>query len=667
MAITLTITETKLTAINPMTSTPLYEFTDGGITSSKNRIGELKRIKIRVTTSKSISGFNLYINPALFANISAPVTFAGTAGTRYYFAPFGASVLGLHYPSYNALGATNPNIDKIQNVFIIVNSTTQFDLYIDFYQSYDYEGFLEPNIGDNNSRLLKDKKSSTAQLTVSGSSIYNDTTVDFRAYLYMENATVPTDNGYVDFNPAYGYKAGFYEKGNTNIAPYFTSPTIILTRSAGVVTSLSTAEDTLVGFSVTVPGILAVTYFVASIIRSDKNDNTVDMVTNYEFEQALIDATGTPTSKLKAPFTGSYVSGPSVFSCSFYIDKTALTVGAKYRIIMHAYNSNYPTSYEVDAYISDEFEVNADVPYTGNGFDVTARLRDLYHAYAGNYLTCSIEERIRSQVTLDYMDDYGINMYFRDIYNRLGLTITDVSRYLTRVDFTIYDIGSTPGQKHVVDQRSAWNYGPGLFFQPFFTIAFNTGQIVLTADWRNRYEAGQLNIQTYDTTTGVALGQLSNQYWGGKDFVIEWKLTFVYDDYSVPFTDEIVINQQMIVRDYSSCVNIYAQNAPDESNEFWCPEDTMCLRSEFNPACSGGEPMASFHLITTLEPNPGSITTIKENETFVPLILAQQTNPLILSQEDAYSTTLSNNAKFCIDVANLTLTDYKVTAFAKHD
>jgi hypothetical protein len=78
-------------------------------------------------------------------------------------------------------------------------------------------------------------------------------------------------------------------------------------------------------------------------------------------------------------------------------------------------------------------------------------------------------------------------------------------------------------------------------------------------------------------------------------------------------------------------------------------------------------PPVQYHLVTTIEPDPGSITTIKENEVFSPVILPQQTTPLIYNQEDRYNATLANNAKFCVDVASLTLTDYKITAFAKHD
>lgn len=661
MSIVLTLTATTLTPINPTPGATIPSYIDAAITNSVNRIGELKRVKLSFTSSAVITAYKFYINPGLFVNKSAPAP--TQPGTRYYYIqPTGT---GTFYPSYNALGATFPNIDKLYNIYMIVSSTTAFDIYIEYYQAYDYEGFLEPNIGDNHSHLLKDKKSSTAELTVTGTSIYSSTTIDLRNLLYVENTSVPSDNASYDYNFGYGYKAGFYEKGDTNASPYFTAPTMVLTRPSGTVTSLSTVVDTNVSFVITTPS-LAVSYFVATIIRTDTTDNTVDFATNYELEQVCVDSSSTPTSKLKS-FTGSTNLGGS-YACAFVVDKTGLTLGAKYRLIVHAYHNNYPTAYKCDVYISDEFIADADVPYTGNGFDVTTRLRDLYHGYAGNQLTCSIEERIRSQVTLDYLDDYGVNMYFRDIFNRLGKTITDVTRYLPSITFTIYDTASTPGQRHVVDQRTMYKAAPGLYIgRNGFTITLNTGSIVLEADWRNRYESGQLNDMTYDTTTGAAIGKLSNQYWGGRSFFIEWSLNYYYDDYVTPFSDEIVIQQQMTVRDYSSCVNIYAQNPPDEDKEFWCPEDTMCLRSEFNPACSGGAPMALYHLVTTLEPNPGSILTIKENEVFTPLILPQQTNPLILSQEDAYSSTLASNAKFCIDVANLLLTDYKVTAFAKHD
>lgn len=663
MPIVLTLTNTELTPVNPVPSGAAFvQYTTSAITNSKNRIGELKRIRLSFTSSVSIIGYKFYLNPGLFVNKFAPVPFVG-AGTRfYYFQPIG---LGLTTGSYNALGATFPNIDKLTSVYMIVLSTTSFDIYIEYYQSYDYEGFLEPNIGDNNSHLLKDKKSSTSQLTVSGSSIYNDTNVDLRNYLYVENVSVPTDNATYDINSMYGYKAGFYEKGNTNTAPYFINPQMVLERPTGTsVNTLSTTQDTNVIFGINSSGGFPVDYMVATIIRTDKTDNTVDFVTNYELQQVLIDPASTPTTKLKSFIAPIFLFGG--YFCAFQVDKTGLALGEKYRIIIHSYYNDFPTAYEVDAYISDELEVVADVPYTGNGFDVTSRLRDVFHQYVNNNLLSTIEERLRSQIVLDFMDDYSINTYFRDIYNRLGLTITDVSRYLTQITFTIYDITSTTGQKHVVDQRTVYKTAPMSYPSrgAGINVVFNSGNITLYADWRNRYESNQLNIMTYDTTTGAAIGQLSNQYWGGRTFIIEWDLSFYYDDYVTPFTDHIVIVQQTQVRDYVSCLSIHAQNAPDEDNEFWCPEDTMCLRAEFL-CLGGGVSTAGYQLMTTIEPDPGSITTIQENESFVPLILPQQTTPLILSQENFFDTTLLNNAKFCVDVANLALTDYKISAIAK--
>lgn len=661
MPIVLTLTNTELTPVNPVPAGAAFvQYTTSAITNSKNRIGELKRIRLSFTSSVSVIGYKFFLNPGLFVNKSAPVSTVGMGTRFYYFQPIG---LGLTTGSYNALGATFPNIDKLYSVYMIVLSTTTFDIYIEYYQSYDYEGFLEPNIGDNQSHFLKDKKSSTSQLTVSGSSIYNDTNVDFRNYLYVENVSVPTDNAQYDLNSMYGYKAGFYEKGNTNTAPYFNTPVLQLLRSSVAVTSLSSVQDTNVTFSISTPS-LAVSYFVATIIRTDKTDNSVDFATNYELEQVCIDAASTPTSKIipvlgSTLFLGKYI-------CFFTIDKTTLVVGAKYRIIMHSYHNDFPTNYEVDAYISDELEVVADVPYAGDGFDVTARLRDVFHQYVNNNLLSTIEERLRSQIVLDFQDDYGVNTYFRDIYNRLGLTITDVSRYLTSITFTIYDVASTPGQKHVVDQRTAYRSAPSTYTirGGGITVTFNAGDITIYADWRNRYEAGVLNDMTYNTTTGAAMGKLSNQYWGGRTFVVEWDLNFYYDDYVTPFTDHIVIKQQIEVRDYVSCLQIHAQNAPDENLEFWCPEDTMCLRAEFL-CLGGGVSTAGYQLMTTIEPDPGSITTIQENESFVPLILPQQTTPLILSQENFFDTTLLNNAKFCVDVAALSLVNYKISAIAK--
>lgn len=664
MAITLTLNTHRITASPPVaTLWNAVQHAGNNIAQHKSRIGELKRAELEFTASKSVYGFKLYLNPAIFIDTGIGVVPSfGLQGTRFYFANITGA--GSYTMSYNAMGAPFPNIDKLYSVLLTVTSPTTFIVFIYFYQACDNEGYLEPTIGDNHSRLLKDKKSSTSELTVSGQSVYTNSAVDLRYYVYMENASVPSDLGYHDLNPMNGFGAGFYAEGKHGAASYFSDPTFNLTRSSNVVTSLSAVQDTTVGFNVKTSG-LSITHAFATIIRSDKFDNTVDPITNYDLQQVQIDPAATASSKLKnfvAPIAGS---PPGYWTMSFDVDKTALNIGEKYRLIVHVYHNNFPADYEVDAFISDEFVVDADVPYTGDGFSITGRIGDCLRLYAGNYLTCVIEERMRSQIFFDTVDDYGIETWKRDIYNRLGLTVTnDIRRYLTRVKFTIYESAT---YKNILLEYQAYKTGPtsytaksGILFD--FT---NPNQIKFEAQWRNLWDAVGPNIQSYDLTTGVAVGPQTNQYWGGKSLFCEWEFEFYYDDYTTPFTDKVVTSQIIVVNDYSPCVQIGAQNPPDDSNEFWCPEDNMCLKARLAPSCLGGVPASNYYLITNIDFNPGSDLTIEETEMFATQ-MTQLQSPKILSQETAFSDTETNYAKFCVDVTQLTIgSDYKISAIAK--
>lgn len=662
MAISLTLTRTDLTTAAPGTATNLYESTDANIATHKNRIGEYKFHRFYFTASKVIDNFFIWFNPAMFMQKGASVGLSGIPVNSYscLIAPGGAYGALM---AYNGAGP-NPLTEKVDYVLFSKVTTTTFIITVAYYLGFDAEGYLDPSTGDNHGRLLKDRKSNSVELDASvGSSVYNDTNVDFRAYVYMQKNTVPSDNGFKDVNPQWGYKAGFYNKGTHNAATYFTNPQWNLPGP-----DLSAVADTSIGFKIDVPGLLDARVIVISMIRTDKFDNTVDWKTNYEFEQALCDV-GTPAgTKMKNFFGPPVFIGGSTYAVSFDTDYTALVLGAKYRFIAHVYHSDFPTNFEVDAFISPEYNVSADVPYTGNGFTFTTLIDDIRTRWTGNQLDCCIEERMR----LLLQADYSANKWKNDILARLGLTVTnDPRRYLTKVQLKMYTLDPINPYLHIVDLQSRTKTGPTsyTFVKRGINMSFGTDSFEFYYDFRNRYEADQANIDSVNYVSNVSLGPLSTQYWGGQYIWCEWTLTFFYDDYITPFYDVILLNQAINVRDYDdgTILDLQAQNPPFDDKAFWCPDDDMCLEGVLVGAPLLGDG-GNLFLFATIEPTPGAYLAIEEAENIqLSPLFGQLTTAKIYDEETQYDDSEVNKGKFCVDVSQLNLPgEYKITVFAKH-
>lgn len=644
-------------------------WTDANIANSVNRIGEFKVYTVTINSDISIASTSFYVQPALFAQKTKPNLTTGVPPYFYSCQSVGTITPGATIVStYNGGALPTAEVGKIQYVWIKTVSSTQFQVIIAWYMGVDKEGYLDPNLYTNHDYFLKNKRTNPNELDTTGNSVYDSTSIDIRAYIYLQNTVAPGIYGSIDINQQRGFKGGFYNKGTHGAAPYFSAAAWVAKINSVAGNSFSTILNTDVEFSCVCPSGLNTTV-VMHLIHVNSYDDTVQFQTNYGMDTKFIDSGESNSTKIIGAFTGPVLVGGSTYKWTFKIDKNNIVSGEIYRMIAIVRYNNFPTNYEVTSFISDEYLVNADVPYNGGGISISGILGDVKSNYTGNQLTACIEERMRSRIVFDFAAD----SWKDNVFNRLGITtVNDPRRYLTFIEFTIkeeYNVSSYPGIfREIYDYRFATKTGATSYTAKTGIDITETGatQLTFIAEWRNRWESAQPNIESW--VNGVQqLVPLGNQDWGGKtDMLVEWKFHFYYDDYVTPFTDIISFTQKLTVRDYvdDTVLKIVAQNPPFDTKEFWCNGEEMCLQGEIvdtgviNPA-------DVYRLITNVDGNPGGLSTLLEEEAWVPPILGQSTNNIVYAQDQDFDA-VGGVAEFCLDESNLVVgQEYKVTVLAK--
>lgn len=650
MAITLTLTKKRVRTNLPGAS-PTKDWDDADITNSENRIGERKRLHFEFTSDTSLANTNIYISPALFIANGYVLNVLGPPAVCWSCNIPNTSA-ATYTCSYNGGGNIFPDRAINYEVSVEVIDGTHFKVYVDFFQTYDTGSYLTPVNDDNHARLLKDRPANTSELVVSGSSVYNDTNVDGRCLIYVEDAVTDSNYGYSEVTLG-GYKAGFFSYNNHNAAPYFSVPAWTVKYAGNAVTNIKSIGDNDVEFTISSPA--APTAMYMWIIRTDTNNMLTDFITNYEHDLQDITSSNTGGTKIKGPYVDLALVSGTTYKATFKIDGTLLTVGGTYRMIAVVYNTS--GVYKVNSFISDEYSVSADNEYTGEGIEFKGRLCDVQREFTGDNLECVIEERMKSKIRLNFFND----KFKDDVFNRLGLVITnDIRRYLTSIEFTIYEeytnyLGDV---KNIFDYRVLNKISMASYLGGDIDSDFQTDYAEFAAEWRNRYETATSCIQTLVNDVNF-LPLQADQYWGGKTLKIDWKFTFYYDDYVSPFTDEMVYTQQIRVKDYEPAL---IEISSDSDIIPWCNNVNICMAATVDPTQITSE----YNLINNIEVYPGNSSAIEEREEWVPDELAQETTDKISDQEIAFDETEAGKAKWCIDTSKLSLnSQYKISAIAK--
>lgn len=652
MALTINVTDAKLYTLLP--NGTVKKELDNPSEFDKNRIGEFKRIELYYTAS-SLANLALYFDPALFFNAGTINPLIGTQPTYFWgYQIDAAATVGTYSMILNIPVPYVAALYKNYTVTLEIVNATDFIITIDYYHLYDLNSYLQ-NVEVNHSKLLKDRSANAVELSVSGDSVYTNGKCRPQFYLYAKDITDLTQYNLVNYIVD-GYQAGFYAKNAQQASPYFDQPEWILSDSVGTVSSLSLAEDIKVRFRVASPGVSDSMH--VWMIRTDTTNNTIDFRANYEASFAKIVTLGgfaTINNKIKAPSVApALVTGK--YEVSFYVDKTKLTAGAKYRFIGIPYDDTNPVMTEVNSFISEEYSVG--LPSYSGAYDIVGTIKDFAKEFTGNDLVCVIEERLQSILNVDY----SAGVFSADILARLGLVVpNDITRYLTKIKCEIYqDIDAYT--RHYFKRSVAVKSGflGGYAIPSDLQMTNSAGVLNLKWNYRNRYESWIPNIET--TYLGVPIPvPTANQNWGGRELKVRFSLELYYDDYSTPFTDNLIFIQTIRPKGYTSDVEIFKEDGETIGNaEYFCADEESCFKAKLNVASP-----EEYKLITTVEKAPGASGTIAENEVWTG-VLTQLTSDKFASQEESFSETEADYSKFCLDNEKFVLNlDYKISAIAK--
>lgn len=629
------------------------------IADQRNAIGEKKRWEIDFTTDASLFKTTLYINPALFVSLGAVINFS-PPGYNYYtvYVPEGGSI-GAIYEAALVTGIPTPKLLKNYRVAVRVTGNFTFTVTVEFYMTYDANGFLDTTFQDNVSRFLKDIKTNPVELEASDpDSVY--TSSDRAAKVFVMQQKYNGDNGYIVSQTA--FKGIFYGAGN------ITNGSFVMKRGGVVVDELSSSDDTDVEFYIDSPN--GVENVVVWLLRTSTNDASQDFIQNYAGDWKQIFAGNSDGSKIIGPYTNPQIvdADSNTYRSTFKINASALTIGETYRLIGMAYEPQAMAVFEVGIGIGDPVDV-ADSPcFDGTGFNLEGIMSDYNIAWSGNDVEACIEERMQSVIQMSFTGDKWKDY----LLSRLGLVGTnDIRRYLTQITCTIYrefTDSSSNLVRHIYATGTMSKTSP-LTYSNTSNISSsfpNNGTAEFTFDWRNRYESGTLNLQSL--INGVNVTPFDNQYWGGKTFKVEWEFKFFYDDYFAPFTDIVRFGQQLRVKDYvtSPTMELLQTSGDNPESVDVCFGSNLCLKAGSPDLDFDGIGDNDFKLISTIEPAPGNVSVIEEAEDWVGNELPQLTTDKIYDQEEDFGETEAGYAKFCVNTTKLTLNlPYKITAMAK--
>lgn len=619
--------------------------------SQHNVIGEKKRWKINYTSNVSILGNTIYINPALFVPSGAIPNFTPPGASYYSYKIPEAGGVNITYEC--ALNSAGRGTKMLKNyrVAIHVTNPTTFYVIVEFYMTYDANGFLDAQDQDNISRFFKDIKTNLSDRVASDpDSVYTSEDRAAKCMVYLEKYN--GDNGYIVSTT--NFKGIFYGAGS------LTNGRFVMKRDGVEVDTISSTENTTLEFYIDSPG--GVQNVVIWVVDVTETDPTKDFLQNYDYD-AVLAYPGAPNSnKIIGPMVSPQLVDPAnnTYRTIVLLDGPSMPRGHRFSFFAIAYET-VSASFSSGAGVSLEPSDVVDTPcFDGTGFNLDGRLRDYNIEWSGNDLEACIEERMQSVLQMEFTGDKWKNY----LASRLSLVgSNDIRRYLTQINCTIYREfidASSNLIKHIYATGTVNKTSP-LVYTPTADIAAsfpNDGTAEFTFDWRNRYEAAIANIQSL--INGINVPPFDDQYWGGKAFKVEWELKFFYDDYFSPFTDIVRYTQKLNVLDYDSAgiMTITKQGEADSVD--------VCFGSDLCLNVTSPNPTEDYKLIATIEAAPGNIGTIEEAENWVGNELTQETTNKIIDEEEDFGETSAGVAKFCVDTTKIILNlPYKITAIAK--
>lgn len=637
------------------------------ITTGSNAIGQRKKIFARFTVETAddadfqiaIAGGSLYISLGAYL----PHGIASILDKKAPDAGFSYSVpidiVGSETPtaipmSFYCNG--NPYPESVRNLkaYFYYYASDDFAVEIEYYNCFDENGYLNSTSKGTEYRFISEQwnESNTKIIESSAYSLAKD----LRILTYIENPLVE------------GFESHYSE----------IQEHVLVTQQLSKHDSVVQLMDSL-GEAVTLLNVVSeqeltarfysantdLTDFYIKLIRI-REDPAYSFFDNYDIIENKIESYNSTENVFKGPFSVDYNSYEGYYDLIFTIDPTYLEEGQKYRMVVSGYYNS--GSVENSQGISEQLSASSVVPYcftdclSTEEFPTelvfTGSIIDIHDEYLGNSLTAAIEERLRTQLIVDFSNDRWKNNIDCRRYNSVGgdtATSNDIRKYFTGARVEIFEsyvdsvLGGTVTNTFV--QEIMYKSGQNSYTSQNINFAFDmtTEKLTMYYDFRNRNDAfapclySSLNGNPY-------LPVIGNQYWGGKQLTIRWYLNFNYYDFPTPFIDTLYYSQTLNVRDYSDDVTI-----ENWDRNVFCDADDFCLQASIvfaNPE--------NYKLVSTRQQISGVIT---ENEGFGPDNLGQEIDTAISSSDNDYTGT---NAKFCINGPQLlTGNTYKFSAMAK--
>jgi hypothetical protein len=641
----------------------------------KHRMGELKRITIEYNLDEGLPNYNLYVNPALFVSGSAIRTFTGK-GDVFYAIQMPSVVVPSQ--TYNlSIQSQLPfvaNLEAYDNckVYLVPDDDNVFTLYIEFHMILDMQGYL--SYSPNKDKLLKDYKANTNVLTPNNSNIglfnftrdvYGDDFYEPRVYLYAEDSTNTSVNFFSDCTFP-GFKAGWYFKNPEFAQPDLSNQYFVIKRNSVVSNKFSPIEiNNVEVFTNTDIFTNPINKFVVGIIRVDALNDSMDYLNNYDADWQVIEASNTSTSKIQAPMTNPTHIGANQYKATFNVSN--LVIGAKYRLIGIAYSFVFGEPKKVNSFISHEIVADGVPCFDGNGLDFTGTLSDYQNEYTGNDLECVVEERMRSEIKLDF----AFNKWKNDLFTRLGIVGTnDIRRYLEKIEIEFYNeefYTIFSNIRNVYDYKVINKTGFNTYStQQGMTINFASNYANFIYEWRNRFEN---NINCLSSSiNNIPIAPQSTQFWGGKTIKIKWTFTFTYDDYLIPFSDKIVYEQKIRVKGYQNRISVAALDEDDIAIEktSYCKGNDICVGGFLTGSVTDPDNQ-DFKLISNIKPIDSNVDVIKESEAWQGDEMNQlQQIDLTSQDEDFYQIEDDMGSTFCVKTDNLLVnSQYEISVIAK--
>ena len=533
-------------------------------------------------------------------------------------------------------GGANNNNNKITTGRITFTnpSANNIDILIEFWHFLhsDFINFQTPASWDNLQKFTRNSFASPTDLANTSPAAYNYAKIA-RLRLYVQQTTVNNDVSVAiqNFN---ALPRWYNSEALGVVIPTLSNPTFVLSRTAGIVTNLSTVEDTKVTFSTTGNYTLA----HLGLIRTDLINQTVTQIISQTASYAAIPALTPPAFQI--PVTNTAIKAPTALiglnSHFAHIDRLQLVAGAKYRIFAVVTSAGKRYSF-----MSGEFLADNSLPILPP--TVTDFMADVESEKATRWLNTTANERVRSRMVWDGTP-YNVNK------------TTPFATALQQITVRIYwvEVIGLDTFKHIVEQYVRPRNLITAFTAADKLTVTAVGQVLtMFYTWRNRSEPANPNLITLKN--GVALPTpLANQNWNGKTLFIEWTLDLAQPPQAglAAFTDTLVRSHSTTVINYVNTLTFDFFNGVNPQGNFIC-DDQVSTKVRVT---GGGSSFVAWLIDNT----PFTVFNIQEEDTFA----AFAGVPALDSPK--YANVPVADPSFVANVANATTANFQIPTNIAH-